>query len=260
MIYFLVGLAAALATAVFTVKKEALTLSGAIAAGVLIVTSALCGKWFGLVYLLVVYFTIAAMDKILKKKTDGIFSDINKKSGARDHVQVFANGFAAFLCLLLYKLTDRQAFMIAYGVSLAQAFADSIASDVGVLSKGNPVSICRFRTVPKGLSGGVSLLGIAASLCAGLFCGLLYYLFFFQITDALLIVSFSFAGCLIDSVLGDLAQEKFRCPVCGIITEKTTHCGQDTNHLSGIRHLDNCMVNLISNVLSTLLAVLCLLW
>jgi uncharacterized membrane protein len=59
-----------------------------------------------------------------------------------------------------------------------EALADSVASDVGVLSKKDPISLCRFRPVPRGLSGGVSLLGTAASFAATVFCAAIYLAFF----------------------------------------------------------------------------------
>lgn len=260
MIYFLVSLLAAVATAIFTVKKNALTVGGAIAAGVLILVAGYFGKWFGLVYLLCAYFTIALIDKIFDKKTKSIFQGINKKAGARDHIQVAANGLSAFICILLYGITDRSVFLLAYAVSLSQAFADSASSDIGVMSKSEPISLCRMKRVQRGLSGGVSLLGTLSGLGASVFCALIYYLFFFDLSGALYIVLFSFIGCLIDSILGDLLQEKFQCVKCGKITEKPAHCDEPTRHYSGIRGLDNCLVNFISNFLSAALTVLCLIW
>ena len=260
MIYFFVGLAAAAATAVITVKKEALTVPAALEAQLLILASCWFGKWFGLTYLLVAYFSIALIDRVLKKKTTDIFSQINKKHGARDHIQVAANGLAAFVCILCYRFTDHRAFLIGFAVAIAQALADSVSSDVGVLSKGEPVSICRFKPVPRGLSGGVSLLGTLAGLGACIFCALIYFLFLWDGFGAFCIVAFAFIGCLLDSIVGDLLQEKFQCPVCGSLTEKTVHCHTPTTHVSGIRHLDNCMVNLVCNCLSALLAVLFLIF
>lgn len=260
MICLIASFVLAALTAVFTVKKDSLTVTGAIAAFVLIVVSGWFGGWFGLSYLLIIYFTIALVDKIVKGRTEDIFRDINKKSGARDHVQVVANGAAGFLWLLLYGITDKSVFILAYAVGIAQAFADSAASDIGVLSKSAPISLCRRRRVEKGMSGGVSLLGTFSGLAAGVFCALLYFLFFWDVKGAALVVLFSFVGNLLDSVLGDLVQEKFRCRQCGKLTEKPVHCGVDTDRIGGIPGLDNCMVNLISNFVASSLVVACALW
>ena len=260
MQYWIVGSVAAVLTAFATVKAKALTLGAALEAVVIILCSCLFGGWFGLVFLLAAYVTIAVVDRLLKKKSAPIFGGINKKSGPRDLMQVAANGLPATISIILYAITDHKAFLIGFTVALTEALADSIASDVGVLSKKDPVSICRFRPVPKGLSGGVSPLGTAASAAATVFCGVVYWLFFRDVWGTLAVVLLGNVGCLIDSIVGDLLQEKFSCPCCGRMTEKRTHCDTPTVHVSGIRRLDNCMVNLLSNTLSACLAVLLFIW
>lgn len=260
MEHLIVGILAGVLTAFLTVKMHALTVAAAIEAVIIIVCSCVFGGWFGLIFLLSAYFTIALIDRFFKKRTQLIFGNMNKKSGPRDFMQVAANGIPATVCVVLYGITCHKAFLIGFTVALTEALADSIASDVGVLSKKDPVSICRFKTVPRGLSGGVSLLGSLSSAAAALFCAVLYLLFFKDVGEALIVFVFGNIGCLIDSVLGDLLQEKFSCPKCGCITEKPQHCGVDTKHAFGIYRFDNCLVNLVSNTLSALLAVLIMIW
>lgn len=259
MEYTIVGSLAAIFTAILTVKKRALTFSAAIEAMVLIIFSCLCGKWFGLVFLLCMYFTVAIVDRVLKNKTSSIFDKMNKKHGARDHIQVAVNGVSALICIILFGITKLQIFAIGYAVALTESFADSIASDVGVMSKSDPISICRFQKVPRGLSGGISLLGTTASLIATIFGAVLYYAFFNNAFEAFCVLAFSFLGCIIDSILGDVLQEKFICLKCNMLTEKPEHCGEKTIYKAGIKGLDNCLVNLLSNIVSTLLCLL-ILW
>lgn len=260
MQFFIVGALAAAVTAVVTVKARALTLVASLEAVVIILCACVFGGWFGLTFLLSAYLTIAVVDHILKDRTKSIFHRINQKSGPRDVMQVAANGLPATACILLYGLTDHRAFLVGFTVALTEALADSLSSDVGVLSKRETVSICRFRRVPKGLSGGVSLLGSAACAGAAMLCALMYYLFFRNPLEALSVLLLGNFGCLVDSVLGDLLQEKFRCTQCGCLTEKHSHCDSPTVHAAGIPHLDNCMVNLISNMLSAAVAVLIWIW
>lgn len=260
MQYFIVGLLVAVVTAYLTVKAKALTIGGATAAGIMILCVCLFGGWFGLVFLLSIYALITLVDRVVKDRLTKIIGGINKKHGPRDIIQVAANGLPATISLGLYALTGQWVFLIGYAVGITEAMADSVASDIGVLSKKDPVSICRFRRIPKGLSGGVSLLGSSASIVATLVCAGIYYLFFFDLFGAAMVVLFGNIGCLIDSILGDMLQEKFQCGVCGQLTEKPEHCGQPTTRVAGIPHLDNCLVNLISNALSVLIAVLALAW
>lgn len=259
MQYLIVGILAGVVTALATVKVKALTVPAALEAFVIILCSCLFGGWFGLTFLLAAYFTIAVVDHFLKDRTKSIVSNINQKSGPRDVMQVAANGVPATISIVLYALTDHRAFLVGFAVALTEALADSIASDVGVLSKQEPVSICRFRRIPKGLSGGVSLLGTLSSFAATALCALMYYLFFREWEEALVVLLGGNFGCLVDSILGDLFQGKFKCPQCGRLTEKRKHCEVATIHHSGLIWLNNCMVNLVSNTLSAVAAVL-LMW
>ena len=168
MTYLIVGIIAGVLTAFATIKIRALTVAAAIEAFVIIVCSCFLGGWFGLIFLLSAYLTIAVIDHFLKKRTQFIFGSVNKKSGPRDFIQVAANGLPATVCIILYGLTDHKAFLIGFTVALAEALADSVASDVGVLSKKDPISICRFKRIPRGLSGGVSLLGSLSSAAAAM--------------------------------------------------------------------------------------------
>lgn len=53
---------------------------------------------------------------------------------------------------------------------------DTWSSELGVLSSGNPILVTTFRRVPKGTNGGVSALGMIASVAAGFVIGLGYFL------------------------------------------------------------------------------------
>lgn len=260
MLHDIAALAAAVLTAILTIKIGALTPSGAIATALLILCSGCFGGWYGLVFLLVAYYAIAVIDHIFKGKTASVFSDVNQKTGARDHIQVAANGLPALVCVVLFGITGKQAFLIAFSAALTEAFADSIASDVGVMSRKDPVSICRFRRIPRGISGGISALGTGASLLSCLCFGALYYGFFGDLGGAVTVAAGGFLGCILDSILGDLLQEKFLCPRCGHMTEKAQHCGVPTTYLSGVRNLNNCGVNMICNLFSAVLAIIFSVW
>lgn len=255
MIKFLIGFLFAFVIAFFTYKTKSLTLGGATTALIIIFTSYYFGNWFTLTYLVFAYFTVAIIEKTLKARIQKHTESINKKSSARDSVQVAVNGGAAAICIVLYALTNQKAFFICFMVGIGEAIADSIASDIGLLSRKEPVNILTFKKMERGMSGGVSLLGTTAALFACVIFGVIYFFYAFDLKGCIIIVSASFFGCIIDSILGVLVQAKYQCAICGCKTEKTIHCDQSTELISGVRIIDNCIVNLFSNIIAVIFAL-----
>ena len=253
---FLIGVFMAAAIGLFTYRKQTLTFSASCLAFVIVFLSYFFGGWYEFGMLVFSYGVVAIIDIFLDKKIKKITVQINKKSGARDFVQVLANGLPALISVVLYYITKEQLFAVMYTVAISEALADSIASDIGVLSKSHPIDICTFKPITKGMSGGISLLGTSASLLACLLCGGISFTHFHSMKISFVIVVGAFFGCLVDSILGSRIQAKYRCPVCNKITEKTIHCEQKTLLVSGVKFIDNCVVNLISNTVSVLFIIL----
>ena len=98
--------------------------------------------------------------------------------GARTHVQVLANSGVATVLVLLSVLKFRAApeekkACLGYGDDLlivgivsnyAAVAADTLSSELGILSKSKPRLITTGRTVPPGTNGGVTGTGLLAGL------------------------------------------------------------------------------------------------
>ena len=106
-----------------------------------------------------------------------------------------------------------------------------------------------------GLSGGMSLAGTLSALLFSLLIGL-YAVRAAHLAwpHALIVAAFVFLQSILDSAMGSLVQVKYRCPVCGAVTEKKRHCDTETEYHSGVKSIDNNAVNLISSVIITALA------
>lgn len=143
-----------------------------------------------------------------KKKKLGLYEE------SRGYMNVAANGLGplAFavvgvVCGFLgYRLLYWGA-VVGFIASLAAITADKFSSEIGVLG-GQPVMIFTFERVKKGISGGISGLGLAAGLGGAALAALLVFSFapvfglpavvvgFFVITIS------GFVGTITDSMLG----------------------------------------------------------
>lgn len=251
----LVSVILAIAIAAVTIIKKAFTVPAALTACAILVTVAVCGSWAGIFIVVVSYAIIFATDLIVGARSEKITADVNQRHGARGIIQVFANAFAATIAIVLSALLDIPELMLVYAAAITECLADSLASDVGVLSRKDPVDICRMKRIRRGLSGGVSLLG---TLSAFLGCVAMFFIssIFFGISLrlAIAVILFPMIGIILDSILGSLVQAKYLCTVCAKPTEKTAHCGTSTKKVGGVRLINNDAVNIISNFLTAILA------
>ena len=233
----------------FVLKKKALTISGTIAAIILdVAISASLGN-AGFLILLSFLVLGLATDKI-KKKADKL-----RQSEKRGALQVLCNGGVGAALALAFLFTGERCFLVGFCASLAEALSDTAASGIGAMSK-RTYDIFKFKKCDNGISGGVSLIGTLAAICGSvLIAAISFAVGLLEVGDALLVCSVGFTGCFFDSFLGSLAQVKFRCNVCGKITEKKLHCGVETRYHCGLRFLDNSFVNLLGTLFSGALAV-----
>ena len=237
-------------------KKGALKPSAALLSGVMVFLTGLAGIACTLL-MVISFLAVSVVEKLMEPRSQAIERENVLKSGPRDMVQVLVNGGFGLLALLLFVFTRADCFLVLYAASIAEALADSTASSVGMALQGSTFDICSFRRLSPGISGGISFGGTMAALAAcagvGLFAALT------PVSDGrggVIVTLSAFLGVLADSVLGSRFQRKNRCAVCGKITEKAIHCGQETHWHSGLRHLDNDGVNASSNLIACLLALL----
>ena len=269
-------------------KKKSLDLSGAVSASLVGVLTIFSGVRYGLT-LAFFFFSGSAVTKVqseVKKQVDEHFKE---GGGLRDFVQVMANGLVPTMLAAasLYSLgglsfiantTGAGAFaeaIISSGGSnssmnnattkvastLAVAFlsyfsccgGDTFASELGVLSKSKPRLITTFcrKEVEPGTNGGVSLLGVVASILGGLVAASGWALGAYitsgvrtEIMYALIIGAFGgFFGSFVDSVLGATVQYSGYCRERKKVVSKP---GPTVTKISGLEILSNSGVNVLS--------------
>ncbi len=238
-------------------KKRSLTLGGVLLAVIVDLCISVPLGNFGFVTLMTFFVGSVAVDKFkkhYKRKKGKKEVDREKRGDCRDAVQVLANGAVAAVCAVLYFFLGHRFLILAFVASLAEAFADTAASGVGIISH-SVYDIFRRERCETDISGGMSLVGTLASLIAAALTALVALAFgAIGIIEGLAVTAAAFLGAVFDSFLGSLLQVKYKCPVCSEIVEKEEHCGAKTAHYRGVKIINNDVVNFLATATAAVLA------
>ena len=253
-------IASIMAICILAYRAKALTLLGAVFAFFLTIGLYISGGISFLAALLGFFMSSSFFTKLHAKEKEELEKALYEKGGNRDHIQVLANGGAAFIIAAAHYLMHGKLLSVASFVAIAACNADSWASEIGILSRSTPFSIINFKPVQRGMSGGVTLLGLFASACGAFFMAGIYFAFGFVsipfhelIRDCTIITVFGFTGALIDSALGALFQPAY-VDGTGRLTEKRAHGRVPNKKVKGFGFLSNDMVNFVSSLIAACLA------
>lgn len=239
--------------------SKSLSFSGGIAAITLLY---LIGYYSADNYLPIIFvtlmFVIASGVAILSKKMREFNENEEQSNRGRTGKQVAAVGIMAVVGLMIYYYTKQTVFLSLYYICLAEQFADSMSSDIGCLTKGKNIDIITFKTVERGVSGGISLLGTVLGLFSGFlllaipFAAKVMNMSFASYVLASLI---AFVGTLADSAMGSRFQALYNCTVCGVKTESEYHCRKKTELVKGYAVIKNTTVNFLTSVFTFLIGL-----
>ncbi|CCA69894.1 hypothetical protein PIIN_03834 [Serendipita indica DSM 11827] len=250
--------------------------------------------------LLVLYFVGSRATRVGKAHKVKMEEGAKVGLGARDAVQACLATPPAFIACLLWRarFTDSRlsAFIgvqqskpynsnttcaidptygdrVSYALVLAAlgqfgcSLGDTLASELGILSKSKPILVTTLKKVPPGTNGAMSVLGTAVSVGGGGLIGLtmslvllvdnpacrdLGYIPFLKL--CLLGIFAGGFGSLLDSFLGATVQQTlYSTKTERILTEDgETKPGSSVKVISGRNLLSNNQVNLVSAIVTTL--------
>lgn len=241
---------------IISYRNGSVSLSGLIA--LLVISSTFI--WLDKIsYLLILFYMFASSSILTRFKKSGKkeIEEVGAKSGPRDYVQALSNLGIATLLVLVYYFLPSDMLVAAIVGSVASANADSWASEIGGLSKSPPRLITNFRPIQKGISGGVTLLGMVGGIAGSFFIVVMSVLTFkfvspFHGNFILLFWSTLIAGVcgfILDSYLGAIFQSLYSKG------NKLTENPQGNNQLvKGIRWMNNDMVNFITTGMGAIIA------
>ena len=235
----------------FVIERKNLTRGGTIAAIFLNIAVSISLGHLGFLLLLTFLVLGILTDKLKRKNTECK----EEKSSHRDASQVLANGLVPIVCAAIYFAIGERAFLLAFVAALAEALGDTAASSLGSYSK-STFDLFKFRKCEQGISGGVSLIGTLSAVIFSAIIPLIAFAFsLISPSEMIIATAIAILGVFFDSLLGSILQAKFRCSVCGALTEKREHCGAPTELVSGIRFIRNDIVNAISTLFTAAVAI-----
>lgn len=229
--YILTGITGLMAAGAWLAfRLGLLNAAGAVSAGILGVTIWAFGG-FSLWPMVLFFVTGSFLSKLPGRKGHD-----DKSAGPRDRSQVFANAGPAVVLALVNAVWPSAVFETLYLVAIAAATSDTWSSEIGTRLGGKPLDLMTFRRLPPGVSGGVTITGLLASV-AGSAC---IAAFASDLTSSILVFAAGIAGSLADSVIGSAFQIRFY-DENGNYTDRTT-----SRTAAGYAIVTNDLVNLLS--------------
>lgn len=223
-------------------KAHAITPDGIVAALLTALTLYTLGDvWIATALLL--FFILGSGVSKLKNDSKRLAETIQEGDGPRNWKQVLCNSLPAVALVWMHYFLPGQRFLLllALGVFSAAA-ADTFASELGMLSRGRVFNILTGKTVPNGLSGGVSVPGLFAGLLGSSLLSLLAWPGF-GLPGVLFLTGMGLLGSLLDSILGAALQRKYR-NTDGQLQDKAA--APADRPAAGFPFISNNTVNLIS--------------
>jgi uncharacterized protein (TIGR00297 family) len=244
---FTVSVILAAIVAFISYKYRFLTKSGITATCIMAIVIFTLGSWKWIIPMCIFFVFSSILSKIREKRNKAV-ETIFEKAGQRDYMQVIANGGIASFIIILNYVYPSEILYAAYIAAIASSCADTWGTETGTMSQYKTYNILTFRRTEQGMSGGISVPGLAgAAAGAGVIAiSSIYWVKSNSFAYILVILCTGFTASLIDSILGGAVQVKYKCRKCGTITEREEHCKTVTERYTGYRFFNNDVINLIS--------------
>jgi len=227
-----------------------LTTGGAVVAAALGSAVALAGlDW--MVLLLGFFLTSVLLGRFGRDEKRRRSASVIEKQGPRDAAQVLANGgvFGLGAVAAAGGTSSDTIAAVALG-GLAAAMADTWGTEIGMLSRKVPRSVLTWGQLQPGMSGGVSVLGLVATVGGAVLLGAAAVWLRWSPAVAVAAVLGGITGAMADSVLGATLQHRRRSARTGRLTERDVDLdGTPTVHAGGLSWLNNDGVNFAATLI-----------
>lgn len=229
---------------------RAVTFGALHAATLLGVSLFIFGGWLSFAAL-VLFFLLGSIASRIGKNKKAEAHALHERRGARSVAQVAANGLPSLIFAVFYYITSNESFLLAVCVCFGAAAADTFSSEIGMLSKKEPVSILTLKPMQRGMSGGITLLGVLGAIVGALMISVLV-IPKFSIKGMLVVIVGGLASSIVDSVLGAACQAKYQVQsgdekkLVQQLTERKILGDTPLKLVHGLRWVNNDVVNFVS--------------
>ena len=170
-------------------KKKLLNFEGVLIANIVGIAIFLLADYdLTYFFVAVLFFIVAEAGTLYSKKK-------KSKHEVRTVGNIFGNSGTAILALAF-------GFHFGFFAAFASALADTLSSEIGLLSKKKPILITTFKEVPKGTDGGVTALGMAAAFVGAGIIATVHFALFGNIFQFFVLIFSGVFGSLVDSFFG----------------------------------------------------------
>ena len=231
--YLFVYMVLSVVAAILLYKKGILDNTGAAMAWILAFVVVVMAGWS--LWPLIIFLGLASLVGRWRMNGARFIAGDLKEGKPRDRWQVLANGGLYLVCAVIAYAAEMDIAEL-FGVTLSDGFgekfrllalisisascADTLSSEVGQWLGGAPRSIITGKKMPKGVSGGVTMAGFFGAILGAVAVGLCICIDDWEVLGNLMgwykmeifiaVAGFGVIGTLIDSILGDLLQAKYR--------------------------------------------------
>ncbi|MBN2067386.1 MAG: DUF92 domain-containing protein [Candidatus Diapherotrites archaeon] len=179
---------------IISYKKKQLDFEGILIANIVGILIFLLGNTTDF-FVIVFFFVAAALATVYARKKKPA------KHEVRTTGNILGNSGTAILALAFE-------FPLGFFAAMAAALADTLSSEIGLLSKKKPVLITNFREVEPGTDGGITRLGLLASVIGAAAIASIHFILFQSIWLFAVLVISGFVGSIVDSIFGALFERK----------------------------------------------------
>jgi len=170
-------------------KKRLLNFEGILIANIVGITIFLLADGdLSFLFVAVMFFIVAEAGSIYSNKR-------KERHGVRTTGNIFGNSGTAILALAF-------GFQFGFFAAFASALADTLSSEIGILSKRKPVLITTLKEVEPGTDGGVTPLGFGAAVAGAAIIAVVHFFLFQDIFLFLVLILSGFFGSVVDSFFG----------------------------------------------------------